>query len=231
MKRLFAIGVLTNDEARNILWLCEKLSEKAALDKATNDMQHLHGVLAGILADGIVTEDELRGLSDWLDEHDHLKTMWPYDEISAIAISAMTDRKISDEEQKLLQAHFSELVRDKKDDVTITNPSLLENESLPGICAVCPEISFANACFCFTGASARFKRNELRAVVERLGGRFTNTISKSVDYLIIGADGNPCWAYACYGRKVEEAVKLRKQMCKILLVHENDFHDAIADLG
>lgn len=56
-----------------------------------------------------------------------------------------------------------------------------------------------------------------------------SSVSNKTDYLIIGADGNPCWAYACYGRKVEVAVKLRKEGGKILLVHEYDFLDALAD--
>lgn len=60
---------------------------------------------------------------------------------------------------------------------------------------------------------------------------FTNNVSKSTDYLVIGAEGNPCWAYACYGRKVEAAVNLRKEGYRIILVHENDFHDAVADIN
>ncbi|RPI99888.1 MAG: NAD-dependent DNA ligase, partial [Deltaproteobacteria bacterium] len=83
--------------------------------------------------------------------------------------------------------------------------------------------------FCFTGASSRYKRSELKDIVIRFGGKCTNNVAKFLDYLVIGAEGNPCWAYACYGRKVEAAVKLRKEGHKLLLVHENDFHDAIAD--
>jgi len=33
-----------------------------------------------------------------------------------------------------------------------------------------------------------------------------------------------------YGRKVEKAIQLRKEGHKIILVHENDFWDAIEDL-
>ena len=57
------------------------------------------------------------------------------------------------------------------------------------------------------------------------------TVTKSLNYLVIGAEGNPCYAYACYGRKVEKEVELRRGGARIQLVHENDYHDAIADLG
>ena len=52
-----------------------------------------------------------------------------------------------------------------------------------------------------------------------------------MDYLIVGADGNPCWAFACYGRKIEKAMELRKAGARIALVHESDFHDAVQDRG
>jgi hypothetical protein len=62
-----------------------------------------------------------------------------------------------------------------------------------------------------------------------LGGTVAPNLTKKVSYLVIGADGNPCWSYSCYGRKVEQAVQLRKEGSKILIVHENDFHDAVQD--
>lgn len=60
---------------------------------------------------------------------------------------------------------------------------------------------------------------------------FFNRITKpnAADFLVVGADGNPCWAFACYGRKVEMAIDYRKQGCKLLIVHENDFWDAARD--
>jgi hypothetical protein len=50
-----------------------------------------------------------------------------------------------------------------------------------------------------------------------------NSVSRKTNYLIVGDDGNPCWAFACYGRKVEKAINLRKQGTQIIIVHENDF--------
>jgi len=99
-----------------------------------------------------------------------------------------------------------------------------------GLCAVCPEITFSGNKFCFTGTSFKYTRSEFFQLVKQLGGEVVNSVSAKLDYLIIGADGNPCWAYACYGRKVEKAAELRKTGSRLLLVHENDFHDAVADI-
>lgn len=225
-----ADGVLTRDEHDDIVWLCERLRSAEYFDKTTADLQRLHGILGGIVSDGQVTEEELCGLSTWLQDHEHLKTCWPYDEIDSLIVGVMKDRKIDSKEHALLKAFFSEFTA-LMDDRTITSPVISEGANILGLCAVCPEIDFSASSFCFTGASSRYTRKELAAMVERLGGTFAPNVTKNVKYLIIGADGNPCWAYACYGRKVEKAVELRKSGVRIQLVHENDFHDAVADAG
>lgn len=221
-------GVLTMDERDDILWLCQQLTSTAYYDKVTADLQRLHALLGAILADGVVTEAELQGLSAWLADHEHLKTCWPYDEVDSLVVSVMADKKIDAEEQKMLRSFFSEFIS-FLDNKTIVSPRLEESGSIAGLCAVCPEINFDGTKFCFTGASSRYKRTEVAEIVQQLGGEVANDVSSKVDYLVIGAEGNPCWAYACYGRKVEKAVKLRKEGKRIQIVHEHDFHDAVAD--
>ncbi len=92
-----------------------------------------------------------------------------------------------------------------------------------------PEIIFADRLFCFTGTSERGPRTYLVETVEKLRGRFHLRIRDDTDYLVVGADGNPCWAYACYGRKVEEAMKRRRDGHRLLIIHEHDFWDAVED--
>lgn len=221
-------GVLTEDERQDILWLCEKLRSTDFYDATTADIQRLHAVLGGVAADGVISEAELEGLSTWLSEHEHLRACWPYDEIDSLITAVLSDKIIDEQEQKMLMAFFSEFVA-ILDDRTITNPHLSEGASVVGLCAVCPEISFSGSSFCFTGTSFKYSRAQFAEVVKNLGGEVVTSVSSKLNYLIIGADGNPCWAYACYGRKVEKAVELRKKGVRLILVHENDFHDAVAD--
>ncbi len=223
-----ADGILSKDEYEDIVWLCEKLRSTEFFDKTTADLQRLHAILGGIVADGLITEEELLGLSTWLQEHEHLRTCWPYDEVDSLILVVLQDKKIDDNEHQLLKAFFSEFIS-LMDDRTITSPVISEGGSVVGLCAVCPEVEFSGSKFCFTGASSRYTRSTLSEIVERLGGEVTSTPNKQVRYLVIGADGNPCWAYACYGRKVEKAIELRKQGVRVLIIHENDFHDAVED--
>lgn len=222
-------GVLTEEERDDILWLCRKLVSHDYYDRITTDLQRLHALLAGVLSDGRITEEELRGLIQWLADHEHLKTCWPYDEVDSIVSGVLADGKVDADEEMVLKAFFSEFLV-LLDNRTIVSPPILDGGTVTGLCAVSPEVSFEGSKFCLTGTSARHKRADLEALLRELGGDVVGGVSASLDYLVIGADGNPCWAYACYGRKVEKAVQLRKQGARIVIVHELDLHDAIADV-
>lgn len=230
VERALADGVVADDERRDIAWLCERLRSDAYVDTVIADMQRLHAIVAAITADQDISRAELLGLSDWLAQHPHLKTCWPYEEIGSVITAVLADGKIDSDEHLQLQRFFAEFVV-LADNKTVVNPLITEGASIVGLCAVCPDLSFAGKRFCFTGASDKYTRAAFNDLVQSLGGAVSANVSAKVDYVVIGADGNPCWAYACYGRKVEMAVKLRKQGHKLLLVHEYDFHDAVTDCG
>lgn len=223
-------GTLDEEEQRDIIWLCERLRSTDYYSRSTADLQRLHGIIGAIAGDGLVSEAELAGLAEWLRNHDHLRTCYPYDELDSLITKVMADKKIDEQEHSLLLSFFNDFIS-VQGNRTIVEPPIYDGVALKGLCAVCPEIRFNGTKFCFTGASGKYSRSECGEIVRQLGGRVVNSVSRSLDYLVIGADGNPCWAYACYGRKVEVAVQLRKEGCHVLLVHEYDFHDAIQDLG
>lgn len=107
--------------------------------------------------------------------------------------------------------------------------ALDRSATVSGVCVFGPEIEFANRFFCFTGASKRTTRNGMADIVRRLGGEFHKNLCNDTHYLVVGADGNPCWTYSCYGRKVEDAVHRRRTGQRLAIVHELDFWDAVAD--
>jgi len=223
-------GYLDENEHADLVWLCRKLQSTEYYNTITADIQSLHGVLAGIIADGRISEEELEGLSNWIADHEHLQGCWPYDEAHSLTTSILADHKIDDLEQQKLKTFFSEFVS-ASGDQSINKSLIAEAGSIKGLCAVCPSITFENSVFCFTGESPKCSRKELARIVELLKGQYSNNVTTLLNYLVIGAFSNPCWSYACYGRKVEKAVQLRKQGCNILIVHENDFVDAVLDSG
>lgn len=223
-------GVLDEEERADILYFCENLKNPSPFYAvATADMQRLHGLLAGVGADGIVNEEELRGLRDWMEGAENLKGTWPYDEVDSVVTQVLSDGRIDEDEQKFLVAFTSDFLRS-------TNGLVLESpyqEDLirHGICAMQPEVSFKGKVFCVTGSSPRASRREIEKVVASLGGRPHPRVVKDLDYLVVAAERSLCWAFSCYGRKVEAAMALRKTGARLTIVHENDFWDAAADLG
>jgi NAD-dependent DNA ligase len=225
-----ADGVLEAEEREDLVWLCERLRSAEFYDMVTADMQRLHALAGGIAADGEISVDELRGLSDWLSTHEHLKTCWPYDEIEALTTKVLGDGRIDQGEHRMLLEFFLEFLA-VLDERTIVTPVAMvgPDQALGALCAVTPEVRFADSSFCFTGASAKYKRAEFEELVRELGGQAHGNVSAKLNYLVIGAEGNPCWAFACYGRKVEKAVQLRRMGVRLVILHENDFHDAVLD--
>ena len=222
---------LTQDEKDDISWLCQRLSNDTGYtDFVSASMRHLHGILGGIAADGKILPAELKGLQDWLSEHSELRTCWPFDEIDSIVTTVLADQKIDRKEHKSLLELFSGFV-ESSDKHTLAMAPIKINGTVVGICAVDPAIIFSGKIFCITGASKKYSRADFAELITRMGGVFTNSMSKKVRYLIVGGDGNPCWQYSCYGRKVEAAMTLRQSGINVVIVHENDFHDAVADIG
>jgi hypothetical protein len=220
-------GVLSSGGKEDILWLCKRMTASEYLNAAAADMQRLHALLAAIGSDGLVSVDELRGLSEWLQEHDQLKTCWPYDEVQSLATGVLADGMIGLEEHAMLVSFFGEF-GSGLDNKSVASPHLRKGDTVVGLCAVSPEIRFVESVFCLTGELRKYSRKEFEALIAGLGGIAVDGVSKKVHYLVIGAEENPCWAYACYGRKVERAMELRKEGHSIVMVHESDFHGAVS---
>lgn len=227
-------GVVMEDEARDILWLCNNFVDNSAYyDMVTSSIQFLNGMLHGLLADGKLSDHEIMTLKSWIDANDFLAGTYPFDEINSLLYVILEDNIITEQERETLMALFSDVI-DFTSSYNLSEKEfarLREKYSISGICAVCPEISFEGKIFCFTGESYRAKRAEIAETVANLGGIARTSVSAKTDYLIVGNAGNPCWAYACYGRKIEEAVNLRKQGAGIVIVNETDFWDAVDDVS
>jgi hypothetical protein len=230
-----ADGVIDPEEQEDLLWVCQNLSPDSPFyDEITQDVQRLHGLMHGIMADGEINVDEARGLQDWVDEHSHLKGMYPYDELDSLLTAALKDGRIDEQEQETLKEFFDDFVeysfaKRAGDEASRVRTGLTRERKIAGICAVCPDVSFDGNVFTFTGSSMKGPRRKLVEQVAKLGGRFSENVTRETQYLVVGAGGNPCWAFSCYGRKVEKAMEQRKVGVPIVIVHESDFWDAVTD--
>lgn len=234
IERSMKDGKIDAEEQQDILWLCNNfVDESKYYDITTSSIQFLNGLIHGVMADGQLNDGEITSLRLWLDSNDFLQGTYPFDEFYSMIHSIMQDKVITEDERSSLMA-FMSCVIDFKDSANLIEADYTElrkKYSVSGICTLNPDIQFNGHTFCFTGESYRFTRSEIKDEVERLGGTFRTAVSKKLDYLVVGNAGNPCWAYSCYGRKIEEAMELRKSGAHVQIVNETDFWDAVWDNG
>jgi len=215
----------------DLFWLCQKYEgESYYYNAVTADLQTLQGICHGILADGIIEEKEVRNLNKWLEHNIHLSTYYPYDEIRSLILSILSDRKIEAEEILVLKAYLKQFVNIENKKIADQIEDVTHYINISGHCTSDPNIEIDGKLFCVTGVLKSGNRKEIEEMIVDLGGLTANSVTKKTDYLIVGDNGNPAWAFACYGRKVEKALEMRKIGHQICIVHEFDFLDALEDL-
>lgn len=230
LRAAIADGKLEPDEIADLRTLCQRArTDSPYYDAITHAIEELHGIRHGVIADLSINKEELSGLQDWIETNSHLRGVWPVTEIESIVVKVLSDQRIDEAEHRLMLNYFSHFTNlSVNSTLKGEMPALLPTDlTISGIYAVDPEITFAGKLFCFTGVSARGPRRLFAEIVVQAGGRFVDRISNELDYLVIGDEGNPCWAFTCYGRKVEQAVRMRQQGHRVMLVHERDFWDTL----
>lgn len=226
-------GIVTSDESNDIIWLCNNfISDSDYYDLITSSLQFLQGLVHGIMADGEITDAEIHSLKTWIRTNDYLVGCYPFDEIESILLTILADGVVTEDERNILKVFFSNFI-DLTTSYNINQPDIDELKkkySIGGICAICQEIVFENSVFCFTGESTRAKRKDIAELIESLGGEFKSSVTNKTRYLIVGNEGNPCWAFSCYGRKIEDAIARRKNGQNLTIVNEIDFWDIVDDI-
>ena len=200
-------------------------------DDITYSLQYLGGFVHGLIADRELADQEIFALREWLMGNEFLSGSYPFDELYSLVVSVCADGTITEDERGTILAFIGDLV-DLRESCNLSAPDFTELKAkytVPGVCALCPEIRFRGKSFVLTGESSRASRSEIAEKIKALGGEVRNGVSGNTDYLVVGNEGNPCWAFACYGRKIETAVRLRKSGAKLMIVNENDFWDAVFD--
>jgi len=133
----------------------------------------LLGLCSGMMADGILTDDEILFLSAWLDEHDNITSYWPGDILASRVRSVLTDGLISDDEREHLKATLSSLIGGTMQDTGATSG---QPASLP----VNPDanIVIQDKTFCFTGTFVYGTRKKCEQAVL---SRFIGTVNEAVE--------------------------------------------------
>lgn len=195
----------TIEEISDLTWLFDRFeNEFFYYDRCTSDIQELYGVVSGIMADGVVHESELEALVKWLECHTHLETTYPYSMIMPMLV---------DERYDLIIPFVSQFVGDKIEEVSNSATSIFTT----------PELLFEGHRYVVSGRFQHYDRADVKRIIGDLGGVVTSAVSTKTSYVVVGTDGNPCWSYSTYGRKVEKALNFRADGHTVAIISEDHF--------
>lgn len=188
----------------------------------TRSCEALLGVCQGLLADHVLNEAEVIFLGLWLRDHPDIARVWPGSVIAERVQAILADGKVSDEELEQLKEVLTSLL----------GGTWEQTGAATGLSTDLPvqddaQIMLADRCFCFSGKFVFGTRSACeRAVVER-GGMVHKEISRDLDFLVVGTLISPDWLNTSFGRKIEKAVGYQKDGCRIQIVPEKRWNDAI----
>jgi hypothetical protein len=200
----------------------------ALFNRANNQgkiVDQLHGICSGILADGVVTDDEVRFFHDWVQRHTAFEPIFPLTEILSRLQRIFADGRCDEEEREELKAIMQAVCgyttdcADAKETYSCTLP--LDNPQ--------PAIEFPGKLFNVTGKFAYGTRKKVMEAISAKGGKPTDTPpTRDSDYLLIGLFASRDWANTSFGRKIEKAVALRESGMPIAIVCEEHWRRAVA---
>lgn len=187
------------------------ISAQRVADRSTDE---LIGLCKGILADGIIVQEEAEYLQLWLRQNVEARSQWPGNILHARVYEYLEDGYLDKDEKDELM----ELLKSFSG-ATDPSPDYNQSTSLP-FSNPMPELLFAGESYCFTGRMHYGTRNDCQRVVRSLGGEICNTPIQNECVLVVGYLGSRDWIHTSYGRKIEKAVDYRERGYPIDIISE-----------
>lgn len=168
-----------------------------------SDLHLLNGLCKGLISDKALSDEEVRYLDWWLTQNGTLKNNYPGKELYKLVKEILNDGVITAEESQTLHKAL----------VDFTGCDL-ESGVVDGLSTKLPvdsdaDIEIEGKIFCLTGVFMVGKRSHIEDILKRYNGMISNTVTKKIDYLVIGVLSSRDWRFSSHGRKIEKAISYR----------------------
>ena len=182
----------------------ENTRKEPHYSKETQQLRELQSVLFQIIEDGVVTEDEVTFLVDWMELNSCLRGNYPFDRVYDVLEKVLEDGIVDKEELKLLLDKFT----------GFTSP----------IKTTCNDVNdIKDKHFVLTGEFSFGARSAVSDYIVSKGGIVDDNVKKCTQFVVIGSLGSQAWKNGVYGSKIKKAVELKDKGQNIELVAEEDF--------
>jgi NAD-dependent DNA ligase len=177
-------------------------------------IDELIGISQGLIADGVITQEEAEFLQKWLVRNTAAHTNPVIGGLLHRINDILSDQHLDPEEARELLETLSGIVGgdhelgelQKSSNLPLDNPA--------------PPLIFEDRRYCFTGTFLFGSRKQCEAAVWERGGD-AGSLTMSTDYLVIGSYATDSWAHSSFGRKIEKAVGFRQKGHPICIVSES----------
>lgn len=167
------------------------------------DVNLLLGLCKGIVADKKISDREVHYLEWWLAQNSMLRDNYPGKDLYRLVSEILSDGIITpDESIQIYEA------------VNLFSGASLEDGVTDGMATRLPcdritELLLIGQTFCLTGEFIMGKRSDVELIIEKHGGEISNSITKKVNYLVVGTLSSRDWKFSSHGRKIEKAIEYR----------------------
>lgn len=190
--------------------------------KCAQALQHLQGIVDGMMSDGRLDPREVQFLNAWLTAHPEATADWPGSLLHRKVRQILADGLISSAELHYLHEALSHLASTVFDD---TPHALPEIAPLPIEDAA--TVNVREAGICLAGAFLFGTRASCERLVVCAGGILCDRVSTKVDHLVVGTRASPAWRSQPYREDIEEAVALRRLGHRISIISERRFLESL----
>lgn len=171
-------------------------------------MTELLDIVDEVIADNVITEDELFMLKHWLDYNSDLKGNFPFDRIEKTIDQILEDEVIEQSELDWLL-------------------ELLKGISMPNlkVATTDEKIDLNGKNLCFTCDFIRGSEEEIQEELSESGAIIRKNVSGKTDYLVVGGYGSIEWSYNNYGNAYKAAMEYQDKGKNIIVISEKEFFD------
>ena len=199
------------------------INPSLAKHKTNRAIEHLLGLVTGLVADGQLNNLEIVMLSTWISSHPEVTNEYPGSIIALNIEEILKDGVITDDERSHLLKTLFQLA---STDFISTGSATDEVVRLPVDDDASP--NFINATVCFTGDFVFGTRSKCWEHTEKIGAQCTDSLTKKVNVLVVGTNVSKDWIHTSFGRKIQQAVELRNGGHDIYLISEKRWLDLLA---
>ncbi len=164
-------------------------------------VRELLELLSSIVADGVIDTEEFRVLDEWLMQNNDLSREYPFNILVTHLSKILECGCVEVEELERLRETVLQILHPEslgRIDLSTVNGTPLTQPP--------PRVSFTGKVFVFTGNFVFGEKSECERATKDKGGICKQNVTRATDYVVVGRNGSPEWAYGNYGTKVEKTV-------------------------